>query len=1003
MRRRRGETAALVAVAALITACIGFAPVYDRAMQQALVHTLLTQASTSDRVVAIESESAVSAIGTTQARDPRELRDLVPEGVSSRLGEPVLGRTAIVAPTEGRVPPSGQLVWRDGACEHVRILAGACPAAAGEILVSEADLETFDLSPGTTLDVAPAEDAPSVPLVVVGTYEPAATSWWQGLQLVGQSSITEPDNPEPSALHDAWLTAEETFERAGVLPAEVSSAGALVPLDSTGVEELAALEQQLRQLGRDVRGEGRDLKVRSTVDEVAESVAVQTSQARRTVPLLMAPMVVLALFVLWLVLAAATEQRRGTVAVARLRGRRPVGAARLLLADLLPVLLAGAVPGAALALLGGVVARWLLPGSGAFEVVGGFVAATGLAIAALVLTAVVSVVRVARQPLDQLVRSDRVQGGRWTLGVLDAVLLATVGSGALAFLAGGLSGSFALAGPALLALFVGLVLAHLSAPAADRLGRRLLDRGRLVSGLTLLDLGRRRETRTVIAVMTVASALAVFSVDALVVGERNRVNASEHDAGAPVVLQLTGTDLGGVRAALDAADPTGRRATPVVVARELLAVEPDGFRSVAFFPRGAPTPEQWDALAPPDREPVTLSGTRFSLTARTDRGFSATDFFNADSEARVNLVVTTSIGVRETIQIGPLPSAGSSATLAARSDVCVAGCQLAAVEFSAAQGVVMAGDLELSGLAVDGQPVDWGSSPDDWNTTEGKEAVIRPVASSADDVLGLQVDIRGFYPVELTPAWVPSVVPALLTRPPSDPLDVEAKGLNGDGRAIEPVGTITLVPTAAERASLVDLDAITRGATISLYSRAEVWLDDDPALQESVRSELRRRGIAVTGERRHTAVRERYDDTIPSWSLTLGAVVGPAVVLIALLVLLALAVIGWRERARDLAVLRLNGASAATTRRIAAWAQLPAVLVAIVGGVAAGLVGALIAMPEVSFYPTPPDIPITDTATAWSAVLLAAAACLVVLPAVAVLTGRAVARRSHLERVKESQ
>ena len=42
---RRGQTLALVAVSALVTACTAFAPVYDRAMQQALVDTLLAQAS----------------------------------------------------------------------------------------------------------------------------------------------------------------------------------------------------------------------------------------------------------------------------------------------------------------------------------------------------------------------------------------------------------------------------------------------------------------------------------------------------------------------------------------------------------------------------------------------------------------------------------------------------------------------------------------------------------------------------------------------------------------------------------------------------------------------------------------------------------------------------------------------------------------------------------------------------------------------------------------------
>ena len=1006
LRHRRGQTAALLAMSALITACIGFAPVYDRAMQQALVDTLLAQTSVRDRVVAIDSESAVNAMGITQARDPEELRDLVPEAMASLLEPAVLGRTAVVSPVEGRVPPTGQLVWRDGGCEHVRILSGACPAAAGEILVSEEDERLFDLTPGVTLAVAPAEKQPDVPLEVVGTYEPLETpletSWWQGLRLVGQAAIS-PKNTDPSAVHDTWLTSEDTFSRAGVLPAETSSASAPIPADATGVEELFSLRQQARQLSRDARRDRSDIRIRSILAEVTEGVEAQSEQARRTVPLLVAPLVVLSLFVLWLVLGAATEQRRGMVAVARLRGRGRTGAVGLLLVELLPVLLLGVVPGVALSLLGGAVARWLLPGSAPVEAGPGFATAIVLALLSLAATTVAAVVRVARQPLDRLVRSDRVRAGGWTLGVLDALLLSAVGTGALAFVIGSLSGSLALAGPALLALLVGLVLAHLAAPAADLAGRRLLDRGRLVGGMTLLDLGRRRETRTVIAVLTVASALAVFSIDALVIGERNRLNASQHEAGAPVVLQLDGGDIDGVRAALGAADPTGRRATPVLAARDLLAVEPDGFRRIAYFPRGAPSNAQWDAIAPPGHEPVTLSGTRVSLTVATRPGFVSEDFLSDASEVRVNLIVTAATGVRETIPLEPVAPAGRTRTMTTTTDVCIDGCRLAAVEISAAQGVVITGELDLAGLEVDGEPVDWDPTPQGWNITRGNEAVLRPVTAPSDDTLRVQVSVRGFYPVELTPAWVPGTVSALLTDAPQDTLQLTTTGVDGSDRATESAGTLALVPAMPGGVSLVDLDAITRGAEISLYSHPEVWMEDDPDLVGAVLLQLRERAIPVTAERHWSAVEQTYDETIPSWSLTLGAAVGPAVVLIALLVLLALVVIGWRERARDLAVLRLNGAGARTTRRLAAVAQLPAVLIAVVGGAAAGLAGAVVAMPEVAFYPVQPDVPVTDVTTAWTAVLAVAATCLVLLPAAAVLAGRNVARQAHLERVREGQ
>ena len=203
----------------------------------------------------------------------------------------------------------------------------------------------------------------------------------------------------------------------------------------------------------------------------------------------------------------------------------------------------------------------------------------------VVVTTVVAAVRLAREPLDLLIRRGRMPSRRWAPGGPDAFLIAGVGTGVLAFVTGSLNGPFALAGPALLALLAGLLLAHLVAPAASATGRRLLRRGRLVSGVTLLETGRRRDTHAVIAVITVASALAVFAVDARCRRcPATAAIASEHDAGAPVVLRLAGRDLVGVREAVREADATGRRATPVLISGSTLAVDRAGFRRVALLP-----------------------------------------------------------------------------------------------------------------------------------------------------------------------------------------------------------------------------------------------------------------------------------------------------------------------------------------------------------------------------------------------------------------------------------
>jgi putative ABC transport system permease protein len=269
--------------------------------------------------------------------------------------------------------------------------------------------------------------------------------------------------------------------------------------------------------------------------------------------------------------------------------------------------------------------------------------------------------------------------------------------------------------------------------------------------------------------------------------------------------------------------------------------------------------------------------------------------------------------------------------------------------------------------------------------------------------VGFELAASGFYPVEVSPSWVPPALPALLTADHTDPVGepLTVTGTDGVGRPAEEAGRLVLVPGMPDDSALVDLDAVTRGAAITRDTHIEIWMDASTELVSSVRAALAERDITTTDIRRYTDIRKSYDDSVSSWSLALGAAVAPAVMLLALLVLLVLALIGWRTRARDLAVLRLNGVGRRTTRRLAVWAQLPAVLVAVVGGVLAGLGGAALAMPDVALLPAPPEVPVVDVATSWPAVLAATAVCLVVLPAAAVLTGLVVARRAHVERVRE--
>ncbi|MFJ9392835.1 FtsX-like permease family protein [Nocardioides sp. NPDC101246] len=630
LRYRAGQVVVIALLAALVTTCAAFAPLYDRAMQQAAVAVALEDAPSALRDLQIYGPDAEWSLRRTA---PDDLVGLLPS-TEHLFQKPVLGSTATTRLDLDRLAPvEGELWWRAGQCDHVDIAVGSCPAASRQIMVTEAEAEEYGFTVGTVVKAKAASllatvdnaDPEIVHYEIVGIYRAADPDWWQGLQLDGRAGVAASDLPR----HDAWLTDQSTFSTpTPVLPREHAWVGYRLRTDEVGVDELAALKTDLVQLSAMLAEDSAGTVggspdagdpssgIVSSLPALADRVDAQIQQSRTTVPLLLCQLGLLGVIVLWLMLLAATDQRRSEVVVARLRGRGTAGARTLLMRELLPAVLLGVVPGVGIALLGAWPARALvLPGDPPFELPRGLVAAVLIAVAMLVLVTYVAVVRVAREPLGTLLHR---AGGRrpgWRLGVGDAIAIAVSGAGVVAFATGSLTGALALAAPALLSVFVGLVLAHLLPPVAARLGGTLLYQGRLRAGVSLLDASRSIMTRRTVALATVAGSLAVFSVCGLVVGDRNRELAAEQAIGAPVVVQvqsasLTDSRLKVVETVLADLDPDGKRVTPVVRTASpsgqisTLAVDPEAFSRIALFADGAPSQKAWSALSGSSREPV---------------------------------------------------------------------------------------------------------------------------------------------------------------------------------------------------------------------------------------------------------------------------------------------------------------------------------------------------------------------------------------------------------------
>jgi hypothetical protein len=1026
LRYRPFQAAVIALLAALITACAAFAPLYDRAMRQALADIVI------DRTPPALAGLQVSAANTAEfgfgfhdqspPPDPTVVLSKIPPDLRSHFGEPIQGYAAkVTMDPGGPADPGSLLVWRDGECAHLELVDGACPSRPGDIVVSEADADNFGLEPGTTFSVAgvpkntrSAQSRPtSVDLTITGIYRQVPDDWWFGLLLTGRSGTTDPLPPN-HVQADVWLTSQATFQSRNlpVLPQETSTVALPLDRDAVGVDDLVAMGRSIDHLAQAPAPiSGVTLTYLSGISDLADEIHDQTGQSRVTVPLLMAQLGLLAVVVLWLVLLAVTEQRRPEVALARLRGRGRRGARTLLVGELLPVALAGVVPGVLLALLGTWFARTVvLPGNAPFELRLPLLYAVLVAVAVLTLVTLVAVVRVAREPVVTLLRRVPPRRTGWSLGVADALLIAGCGGVVVVFATGGLDGPIALAAPGLLAIVVGLVLAHLTTPTASLLGGRLLRRGRVRAGTSVVDAARSPATRRIVAIVTLATALAVFSADALLVGERNRQSASEQQAGAPAVMDVGGTDVLAVRAALADVDPDGKLATPVVrtvpannTARVTLAVLPEQFKDIALFPGGGPSDDVWRRLDPPDTEPISFRGNHVGLTL-TDSTLRSVRVGGELQPVTVGLDLEIA-STGETLHVALGDVAASDRTAHLGHDVsCSAGCHVTGLWLGTLPGAAMDGRATVGDLTTGGGSVPLGPASQ-WNGfLDATQGSLQPTGGG--DRLVVKVDGRGAAELAMSQAWIPGQLPALVagTLPPgSSENRFTLVGLDAEDQPAARAGDLDRVPAAGPQTSVVNLDLAVRGTEIAPTDRVSVWLaDDDPALLDRVRDALADHQLRVANVRTLADVRSSYDESAAAWSLQLAALIGAAALLIALLVLVVSAVSSWRFRTRDLAALRMAGVPGRSIGTMSVAAQLPAVVVGVVAGTAAGLYGAQLALPIVPLFAEAPLVSTLDLGVAWGAVLAAALAALVVLGLGAVLIGRAMARRSELRRLRET-
>jgi hypothetical protein len=510
------------------------------------------------------------------------------------------GRTAAdyVNPddNDGSVLHNTVLSYRSDACAHLTFVTGRCVAAPLEVMISDRTATLLHGGVGATMQIQfvvavqvdrllihyfPIGDPRT--LSVVGIYHAPDLSsdpYWAGspFALVGPNELTGLIGPDTLAAVQPY-TVDQSYL---VYPGP----GALAPDKLAAVHADAdQADAQLRTLGYNPTSQLRAVLDQIGVDQ--RRVAVGPAVAG-------APLVVLCWFVIFLAVAQTAQARRPELALLKLRGTSTVDRWWLSAAESVVPLVAGAVVGffaGHLAVLG--FGRLTLDHPGPLEFTGTSLLYAVTALVGALLAGLLALRRDLAAPVAQLMRRVVRHTPAWQNAVVVAVV-ATLAAVAVVEAHENASADptgLVLLGPALVVLAIGLLLAGLLDPLAERIGVVALRRGRLGLGLAALQIGRPRASRRVVALLTIAVGLFVFAVTANEVSGQVRTQQARFTLGAPRVLTVEAPDAVHLLNAVRSIDPHGAFAMAVeelpsdgTTGTPVLAVDASRLSTVAFWP-----------------------------------------------------------------------------------------------------------------------------------------------------------------------------------------------------------------------------------------------------------------------------------------------------------------------------------------------------------------------------------------------------------------------------------
>ncbi|MGN6087892.1 MAG: FtsX-like permease family protein [Actinomycetales bacterium] len=1024
LRWRTGPSLAVFVVAVIATAASVLGPLYARSSEESLVRDRVAAAGTSTSLqltafLAGQTQQPVPALlGAVEKLADDSRYDAAYGPAALRM---VVRDTGIS--TSGGYRANGEIGWHRGQCEAVRIVSGRCPQGRAEAMVSPGTAQAGNLHVGSPLTLAVGTKDGRDTVTVVGIYDPATA----------KPGIWGPESPVQAAAAGGAGGGPDTVDEVVVDRATLEASTAQVEVHA--LRPVRADRLHLADLPRllavangssTTGGNGGlgasaapKVNVLAPLGGFLADLEPDRALVRGATFAVTAQLVLLAWFVLFLVVAAATEERSGEVALAKLRGMRAWPTAAFGLSEVVVLLvlalpvgavlgwLAARVLGHALLEPGTALEPWRLP----------VMAATLLALLGGLAASALAARRILSAPvLDELRRAGGRRAALARSVAVDAIAVALAAAG-LWNLRSGRSDSLALLAPGLIALACGLLAVRLLPLLFHSGVRATRGSSRVASFLAARNVTRRPGALRLVVLLTVAVALTVFAVDGWVIARTNREAVAAAQVGADRVLHVTTPSPRELLTAVRAVDPDGKQAMAAVQFES-----PNGGGVLAVDSRALPAVSAWQAtwvgrslpalaaqLHPQPTAPA-LPVTA-PLTATVDLAWKAAP--QGDTELYARLLDAR--GRVVDVDFGALRP-GRQQLTAKVSECAATPCSLEswrAVRPSSVGVLPSEGTLTIR-LADARGPVDLGSGRQ-WRPAVGARQI-----SSGDLSGASQTAVQGgAVRLAFEPSGEDTVIAERADHPVALPVAVGSqtsldsfagnprlaygRTIDGSDAVLQPVGARGVIPRLGSNGELADLDyaAALSGGGLKA-SDAQVWLA--PHATDSVVRALAAHGVGVTQVESLREVRAALDRDGTALSLWLYLVAALLSVALAGGAVLTAAYVSARRRSYELAALRMLGAPRRLLIGAGVREQLLLVGTGLALGLLTGLLAAKLTLPELpAIRGTAGDGPPPQFATAWLPVLGVVLAVLVVVGTLALLATRRTVRLAALDRLREAQ